>query len=421
MQTMNYTLDHGFTVEEVDAVTGPLIGRPKTATFRLNDLVGFDVAVHVARNLYPAIPDDPAREVLAHAKATALSDRMLAENRLGGKTGQGFFKEVRVDGKKEFWVMNLETFEYEPPQNPTVEIAQKHRKLKNTGQRIKALIAEQDRFGQFLFHIHAFYLAYASQRVPEITDTIVNVDNAQKWGFSHEMGPFEIWDAIGVAETIPQFEAAGYPVAQWVKEMVGKGINAFYRQNAQGLVDGYYSAEAGGYVPLVKDRRDIKSAALKASGKRLGGTGSGSIHDMGDGVLLWEFHSPASAIDADLVESGYKALEMLESGPYQAMVVGHDGERWCIGANGRARRLHPQATTTGPTPALRLQTCRDRAVQYGAWRRCGVAAIGRAYGGAWRVIRRFGGAWCRVDPGGWRLYDVAQACAESGDGIAPER
>jgi 3-hydroxyacyl-CoA dehydrogenase len=333
MQTMNYTLDHGFTVEEVDAVTGPLIGRPKTATFRLNDLVGFDVAVHVARNLYPAIPDDPAREVLAHAKATALSDRMLAENRLGGKTGQGFFKEVRVDGKKEFWVMNLETFEYEPPQNPTVEIAQKHRKLKNTGQRIKALIAEQDRFGQFLFHIHAFYLAYASQRVPEITDTIVNVDNAQKWGFSHEMGPFEIWDAIGVAETIPQFEAAGYPVAQWVKEMVGKGINTFYRQNAQGLVDGYYSAEAGGYVPLVKDRRDIKTAALKASGKRLGGTGSGSIHDMGDGVLLWEFHSPASAIDADLVESGYKALEMLESGPYQAMVVGHDGERWCIGAN----------------------------------------------------------------------------------------
>jgi 3-hydroxyacyl-CoA dehydrogenase len=333
MQTMNYVLDNGLTVEEVDALTGPTIGRPKTATFRLNDLVGFDIAVHVAQNLYPAIPEDPAREVLAHPKSTALSERMLKEGRLGNKTGQGFYKEVRVNGKREFHVLNLDTFEYEAPKNPTIEIVGKHRKVKNLGERIKALIAEPDKYGQFLFHIHAFYLAYASHRVPEITDTIVNVDNAQKWGFSHEMGPFEIWDALGVAETIPQFEAAGYPVAQWVKDMVAKGCGTFYRRDANGLIDAYYDQGVGDYVALPHDKREIKVAALKAAGKRIAGNSGASIIDLGDGVGLWEFHSQALAIDADLVEIGYKAADMLESGQLEALVVGHDGERFCIGAN----------------------------------------------------------------------------------------
>jgi 3-hydroxyacyl-CoA dehydrogenase len=332
-QTMNYALDNGFTVEETDALTGPLIGRPKTASFRLNDLVGFDVAVHVARNLYPEIPDDPAREVLAHEKASALGQRMLDENRLGGKTGQGFFKEVRVDGKKEFWVMNLDTFEYEPPKNPTVEIAQKHRKVKKTGERIKLLIQEPDRFGQFLFHLHAFYLAYASHRVPEITDTIVNIDNAQKWGFSHEMGPFEIWDAIGVAETIPQFEAAGYPVAQWVKDMVAAGNSTFYHRDANGLVDGYYSPQESTYIERLKDKREIKAATLKALGRKVIGNGSATVYDMGDDAALLEFHSQAMSIDADLIEMTNKAVDLLEDGKFEALVVSHDGERFCIGAN----------------------------------------------------------------------------------------
>lgn len=333
MQVMNYALDHGFTVEEVDALTGPLIGRPKTATFRLNDLVGFDVAVHVARNLYEAISDDPAREVLTHPKTVALSQRMLDNNWLGNKTGQGFYKQVvGASGEKEFWPLNLETFEYQPPQNPRFEIVGKHRKVEPLGERIKRLIAEPDRAGQFLWHIHAFYLAYASNRVPEITDTIVNVDSAQKWGFGHEMGPFEIWDAIGVAETIPAFEAAGYPVADWVKQMVATGHPTFYQRDAAGQVVGYYSPQAGGYVPLAKDPRRITAAALRAANKKVAGNASASVLDMGDGVALWEFHSQALAIDAELVEMGYKALDLLQS-DFDALVVSHDGERFCIGAN----------------------------------------------------------------------------------------
>ncbi len=332
-QTMNYALDHGFTVEEVDSITGPLIGRPKTATFRLNDLVGFDVAIYVARNLYPAIPDDPMREVLNHPKGSALSQAMLDKGWLGNKSGQGFYKQVKgASGEKEFWSLNLETMDYEAPKNPRFESVGKHRKVESLGERIRLLINETDRAGQFLWHLHAFYLAYASNRVPEITDTIVNVDNAQKWGFSHEMGPFEIWDAIGVADTIPRFEADGYPVADWVKQMVAAGHTRFYQRDEKGQVTAYYSPQQAAYVPVQADPRQMTVAALRADNRVVAKNTSASVLDMGDGVALWEFHSQALAIDAELVEMGYKALDLLQS-DFDALVVSHDGERFCIGAN----------------------------------------------------------------------------------------
>jgi 3-hydroxyacyl-CoA dehydrogenase len=334
MQAMNYALDHDYTVEEVDALTGPLIGRPKTATFNLNDLVGFDIAVHVARNLYPAIPNDPDREVLNHPKATQLSDEMLKRNWLGRKTGQGFYHmRTGANGEKELWALNLKTLEYEPPTKPKFDSVSKHRKVEPTGERIRLLINETDRGGQYLFHLHGFYLAYASNRVPEITESIVNVDNAQKWGFAHEMGPFEIWDAIGVEEFIPRFEEAGYRVAQWVKDMVAKGIKTFYQKNDAGKVIGYYSPQEGKYVPLVKDALEITCADLKADGKLLASNGDGNVYDMGDGVLLWEFTSKQNTITAKFVEMGWKALELLNSPEYVALVVSNDAERFSIGAN----------------------------------------------------------------------------------------
>jgi 3-hydroxyacyl-CoA dehydrogenase len=332
-QTMNYALDNGFTVEEVDEITGPLIGRPKTATFRLNDLVGYDIAIHVARNLYPAIEDDPAREVLNHPGVTAMSDEMLKRNWLGNKTGQGFYKMVNVNGEKQFHPMNLQTFEYEPPKPVEFESVKKHQKVKSLGERIKLLINEEDRAGQFLFHLHAFYLAYASQRVPEITDTIVNIDNAQKWGFAHEMGPFEIWDAIGVRESVPRFEAAGYPVADWVKAMLEHGGETFYKRDANGQITHYYSPQEQTYVQYQADPLEITVASLSKD-KIVDKNGSATVYDMGDGVLLWAFHSQGMAIDADLVAMGFRALEILEgSDQYKALVVGHDGANFCVGAN----------------------------------------------------------------------------------------
>ncbi len=334
MQAMNYALDHGYTVEEVDAITGPLIGRPKTATFNLNDLVGFDIAVGVARNLYDAIPDDPAREVLVHPKATALADELLKRNWIGRKAGQGFYlMKKTADGGKEFWALNLETLEYEPPKKVEFESVSKHQKVKPTGERIRLLINETDRAGQYLFHLHGFYLAYASQKVGEITDTLVNIDNAQKWGFAHELGPFEIWDAIGVADTVPRFEAAGYPVAQWVKDMLAKGHTTFYRRNAGGVATHYYDPARGEYVPMPHDPLHISIAALRADGKTLAENSDGAVYDIGNGVLLWEFRSKQNTITAKFVEMGYKALELLNAEDKVALVIANEAERFSIGAN----------------------------------------------------------------------------------------
>jgi 3-hydroxyacyl-CoA dehydrogenase len=357
VQAMNYALDHDYSVEEVDAITGPLIGRPKTATFNLNDLVGYDIAMGVARNLYPAIADDPDREVLNHAKTRELSDELLKRNWIGRKSGQGFYLMKKgAGGEKEFWALNLNTLEYEAPKKVEFESVKKHQKVRPTGERIKRLLAETDRAAQYLFHLHAFYLAYASKKVGEITDTLVNIDNAQKWGFAHEMGPFEIWDAIGVAEYAQKFEEAGYSVAQWVKDMLASGKTAFYVKNSGGVATHYYEPKIGDYVPMPHDPMVIRIEELRS--RRLptalaDGTSTdsvreasentnpillaqnedGSVYNIGDGVLLWEFTSKQNTITAKFVEMGYQALELLKHDDYVALVVGNDAERFSIGAN----------------------------------------------------------------------------------------
>ncbi|MCY4540654.1 MAG: 3-hydroxyacyl-CoA dehydrogenase/enoyl-CoA hydratase family protein [Chloroflexi bacterium] len=342
MQATNYALDHGYTVEEVDALTGPLIGRPKTATFNLNDLVGFDIAVGVARNLYEAIPDDPAREILTHRKNAELSDKLLERGWLGRKTGKGFYHMRRDGGKKELWALNLDTLDYEPPSKPRFDSVGQYRKVEPLGERIRLLINADDRAGEYLYHLHAFLLAYASQRVPEITDTIVNIDNAQKWGFAHQMGPFEIWDAIGVAATVDRFEADGYPVADWVRDMLAAGHDSFYQRDDGGKTVGYYSPQDRGYQPLLKDPREITVADLRASGAEVYSNGDGKIYEMGEGVLLWEFNTKQNSITTGLVESGWKALDLLDSPQYRALIIGNDGERFSIGAN-----LDPSALMAG--------------------------------------------------------------------------
>ena len=201
------------------------------------------------------------------------------------------------------------------------------------------MINADDRAGQYLYHLHAFLLAYASNRVPEITDRIVNVDKAQKWGFAHQLGPFEIWDAIGVAETINRFEGDGYPVADWVKAMVADGNATFYQRDQGGKVIGCYCPQERVYLPLVKDQREISIADLRASGAEIFSNGDGTIYDLGDGALLWEFNTKQNSITALLIESGWKALELLADDRYKALVI---GERFSIGAN-----LDPSALMAG--------------------------------------------------------------------------
>lgn len=327
-----YAIDHGYTIEEVDLLTGPLVGRPKSGTFRLSDIVGNDISVHVARNLYPAIPQDESREILMHPALTRVYDFLLANKFLGDKTGQGFFKKVDQDGQKQFWPLDLNTLTYGAPTKVRFESVGKHRNIESTGARIKALINESDRAAAYIWHIHAYYLAYASRRLGEITDNIVSIDNANKWGFAHELGAFEIWDVLGVRETLPRMAADGYVVAPWVQAMLDAGHETFYQRDASGRVVGYYDPARKGYAPLAVDANVILIKELRAAGKEVAKNSGASLHDLGDGAALLEFHTKANALDADIFAMFDTAFSRLET-DFDALVIGNQGEYFSAGAN----------------------------------------------------------------------------------------
>ncbi len=328
--TLGYALDHGYTVEEVDAITGPLIGRPKTATFRLSDLVGLDVAAHVSQNLYELIPHDEYREVLRHPKAAALSAAMLERGWLGNKAGQGYYKPVTTDeGKREYWPLDLETLEYRPPTKPRFESVGEYKDVEDLGERLRGLVSADDRAGQFIWATLSFTLSYAASRVPEISDDIVSIDNAFKWGFSHEMGPFETWDTLGVKETVERMERDGTEVAPWVKEMLAAGHASFYkRENGRVF---YYDPASKDYR-LLEPKPNIILRDLKSQGKLIDRNMSASLIDLGDGVACVEFHAKMNALDPGMFTMMRTALERVDT-DFEGLVIGNQGEHFCVGAN----------------------------------------------------------------------------------------
>ena len=329
--TLNYALDNGFTVEEVDSLTGPTVGHPKTATFRLYDLVGIDVMAHVNSNLYPAIANDPYRKELVHEKSTALIEAMVERKWLGNKTKQGFYKRVQTEEGRQFWVLNPETMEYQPPTKVRFESVGKHRKVEDTGERIKLLCAEDDRAAKFIWATTAFGLNYAASIIPEVADDILSIDNANKWGFMHELGPFEIWDALGVAESVERMEAEGMTVTPWVKEMLAAGHTTFYEKKNGKLY--YYDPLSKGYVAVADDPRAFVIKDVKAEEQRIiASNPSASLLDMGDGVLGLEFHSKMNALDTDIFKMMERAREELDK-DWVGLVVGNQGKNFCVGAN----------------------------------------------------------------------------------------
>jgi 3-hydroxyacyl-CoA dehydrogenase len=328
---LNYALDNGYTVEEVDALTGPLIGRTKAATFRLFDLVGFDIHAQVGGNLYTAIPHDPYREELNHAKSLALIEAMLERKWLGNKTGQGFYKRVETEEGRQFWALHLETLEYQPPAKPRFESVGKHKNVEDVGERIKRLCAEDDRAGRFIWNIISFGLNYAASIVPEVADDITSVDNASKWGYGWELGPFEIWDTLGVDESVERMEADGMTVTPWVKQMLAAGYASFYKKE-----DGrpcYYNPASKEYVPVKADPRAIVIKDLKSDEKRIiAHNPSASLVDIGNGVLCLEFHSKLNALDTDISRMMAQASQELE-GDWVGLVIGNQGEHFSAGAN----------------------------------------------------------------------------------------
>ncbi len=329
---INYALDHGYTVEEVDAITGPAIGRPKTATFRLNDLVGIDVLAHVSGNLYDAIPHDPHREVLRHEKAAALVGALIERGWLGNKTDQGFYKKTVVNGERQFWVLNPATLEYQPPTKIRFDSLGAARKIEDPAQKLELMAYAQDRAGQYAWHVLSRTVMYAASCIPEISDDIISVDNACKWGFNWELGPFETWDAIGVARAAERMRSEGVAIPAWVQEMLDGGYETFYQRD-NGRVVGYYDPQSKGYKPLPVDPHVVSIKALKSQGKELAANASASLLDMGDGVLLFEFHSKANALDPDIFAMAEQALEELQKPEWIGLVIGNQGEHFCAGAN----------------------------------------------------------------------------------------
>jgi 3-hydroxyacyl-CoA dehydrogenase len=330
MQSARYAFENGYGIEEVDAITGPLIGHPKTATFRLNDQVGLDIAVGVAENLYELVPEDESREQL---KPPDILKQMLDKDLLGNKSGAGFYKRAKRDGKTVFDVLDLETFEHEPAQNPEIPIAAEAQQQGDLGARLRFLVekADEDKHARYIRDTLLPYMAYASRRLPEISDTLEDADHAMEWGYGHEAGPFRSWDLLGVRETVERMESLGLEVGPWVKEMLDGGNESFYK--TEGAKELQFSPVNMEYEPVRVDPMILSLDAVREEGGEVARNDSASLLDLGDGVLCFEIHSKGNSIDAAVVEIGNEALRRLEEEDWAGLVIGNEGRNFCVGAN----------------------------------------------------------------------------------------
>jgi 3-hydroxyacyl-CoA dehydrogenase len=320
----NFALEHGYTVEETDSIGGPLIGRPKTATFRLQDLVGLDVAMGVASNLYDLIPDDEARDVLRSPRVDALRKSQTEKGRLGDKSGQGFYKK---EGKKSIQSLDLVTGDYRDRIEPDIASLAEAGKIKSLPKRLQFVLEQDDKAGKMARHAVYESLGYASRRVPEISDDLVSIDRAVRWGFSHDLGPFELWDALGVKATADAMEKNGFAVAPWVREMLAAGNESFYRDGK------VYDPVAKTYADVPRDPLQISLAELKKDGKVVRKNKGASLIDIGDGVLCLEFHTKMNTLDADIQTMLVASVEEVERGNWAGLVIGNEGGDFCVGAN----------------------------------------------------------------------------------------
>ncbi len=330
---MNYFLENNYTVDEVDALTGPLMGHPKTATFRLIDLVGVDVWEHVGKNLAPLIQHDKlALKYLEAEGANNLIHTMVERGWLGNKTKVGFYKEVRTeDGKKEFWPLDLQKLEHIPPTKPRFDSVGKAKDLATLGERLKVFLAESDRGAQLIRALTLQGFQYSASLIPEVADTPNPIDDAVRWGFMHDSGPFEIWDMLGVAETVEQMKAEGFAPAEWVVTMLKSGCTSFYHYEGDSKV-GVYDVVKKSYVPITRAPGLVILSELKRAKKVISENAGASLYDIGDGVALVEFHTKMNALDADIIGLVNEALDRVER-DFAGLVVGNEADNFSAGAN----------------------------------------------------------------------------------------
>jgi 3-hydroxyacyl-CoA dehydrogenase len=314
------------TIEEVDKLSGPVIGRPKSATFRTVDVVGLDTLVHVANGIYENCPNDEKHELF---KLPEFINTMLENKWLGSKTNQGFYKKTVVDNKKEILSLDLNTLEYRAKKRAKFSTLELTKNIDNVVDRFKVLVKGKDKAGDFYRKSFAALFAYVSNRIPEISDDLYKIDDAMKSGFGWEHGPFQIWDAIGVAEGIEILKSEGYTPALWVSEMIESGNKSFYTVK-EGATHYYnISNKIQFKVPgqdsfIILDNIRNSSEVYKNPGV--------VIEDIGDGILNVEFRSKMNSIGGDVLSGLNKAIDLAEQN-FQGLVIGNQGANFSVGAN----------------------------------------------------------------------------------------
>ena len=280
--TMNTAIEHGLTVEEVDKLTGTVVGRPKSATFRTADVVGLDTMVNVSNTSYNNLHDDEEREQF---KIPEFLQKLVEDGNLGAKTKAGFYKKTD-DG---ILSLDLKTGEYGPQKKVRFDGFRIAKDRQLPDQKIKAMAYSDDKGGRFFWEVLSKSLIYSANRIPEISDDIINIDNAMKWGFGWDMGPFEVWDAIGVSESVSKMERDGKKVPKWVKEMLASGQSNFYEMKDGQL--NYFDIESSSMKVQEHDEKSINLNLHKTGGNVIKKDWSASLIDLGDGVLNVQFHS----------------------------------------------------------------------------------------------------------------------------------
>jgi 3-hydroxyacyl-CoA dehydrogenase len=328
MVTLRTLEEDGYTIEEVDKMTGPALGRPKSATFRTFDIVGLDVLAHVARNLYEAVPEDEEREVY---KLPAFVEQMVGRSILGDKTKGGFYQKRKGEGgARDIWTLDVASLEYRPQQKAKLPALDAAKNIEDTRARVKSLVWGKERAGQFLWKTMSRVFAYAANRIPEIADTVVEVDRAMKWGFGWELGVFEAWDAIGVEKSVARMKEEGRAVPSNVQRMLDAGATSFYK--TEGGREFYFDFEKGEYAPVAEQPGVIVLKSVKERSGVIRKNAGASLVDIGDGVACLEFHSKMNSIGGDTLSMLKASLAEVEKN-FVGLVVANQGQNFSVGAN----------------------------------------------------------------------------------------
>lgn len=316
---------NGYTVDEIDAVTGPVMGRPKSATFRTLDLVGIDTFVHVANNVYEHVQD---AEEKASFEVPAFMREMVQRGWVGEKAGQGFYQKMKTKEGSRILSLDLESLNYVPRQKITSPSLEAAKQAGRTRDKLKALLQHDDRYATLAWDLLKRVLLYSAEKVGEIADSIVEIDEALKWGFNWELGPFETWDALGLVESVKRMEEEGLTVPGWVKAWIDEGGTSFYTQKEGKR---FYYLD-GKYQELIHSPKRISLQVEKERRGVIRSNSGASLVDLGEGVACLEFHSPNNAIGPDILSMINQSMEEVRKN-YVGLVIANEGKNFCVGAN----------------------------------------------------------------------------------------